>query len=164
MRLNKQTNHAIRMLVACARSGDKLVRVADLAEQARLTLQHALKIAHILMRQGLLINQRGRSGGVRLARPAATIKIGDVVQALERTVAVGDDAVMDPLVDTAFAAFIDVLDQHTLADFAARTPAVAPNATKKKKPRASTASRRTKTKAAAIADPGTRRVSIARTT
>ena len=119
MRLTKQTNYAVRMLAECARGGDALVRVADLAERTDLTLQHALKIAHALMRHGFLINQRGRTGGVRLAKPATAIRIGDVVRAMEQTGAGGDDAAMDPLIDSAFAAFIDVLDQHTLADFAA---------------------------------------------
>ena len=140
MRLTKQTNYAVRMLAECARGGDALVRVADLAERTDLTLQHALKIAHALMRHGFLINQRGRTGGVRLAKPATAIRIGDVVRAMEQTGAAGDDAAMDPLIDSAFAAFIEVLDQHTVADFAAgppRSAKAAKSSSKSAKPRPS---------------------------
>ena len=71
---------------------------------------------------------RGRNGGVRLARPAAAIRIGDVVRATEVThVEIEDGTVgrkqkrgrgVNKILDDALGAFIDVLDQHTLADMA----------------------------------------------
>ena len=73
---------------------------------------------------------RGRNGGVRLARPAATIRIGDVVRATEVTHVEIEDGTagrkqkrgrgVNQILDDALGAFIDVLDQHTLADMAAR--------------------------------------------
>ena len=159
MRLTKQTNYAVRMLAACARGGNELVRVADLAERSDLTLQHALKIAHALMRHGFLINQRGRSGGVRLARPAKDIRIGDVVRAMEQTGASGDDAAMDPLIDSAFAAFIDVLDQHTLADFGTTNTSVTKSPASKAK---LAGTKRPKTRAAIVQTTAIRRTAAAR--
>ena len=114
------------------------------------------------MRQGFLINQRGRAGGVRLAKPASTIRIGDVVRAMEQTGASGEDAAMDPLIDSAFAAFIEVLDQHTLADFAAAPPKPKPKSTKIKSARSiSKPSKAARTKAAASPGLDVRRRDLA---
>lgn len=137
MRLNKLTIYAVKVLVECARAGDELVKVASIAERNGLTHQHGLKVAHLLMRNGFLVNQRGPHGGIRLARPAADIKIGDVVRALENTNSSPDTPVMEELFDDAFAAFVDVLDQHTIADLAGKQKrAAATRPTKKKKPSA----------------------------
>src|SRR5690606_8094446 len=72
---------------------------------------------------GFLASVRGRNGGVRLARPAAKIRIGDVVRAIESRGfdgAASDDPNEDlgRIVDSALEAFITVLDQHTLAEMA----------------------------------------------
>lgn len=137
MKLNKSTSHAIRILIDCAKGDGALVKVADLAARLDLTLQNAFKIVHILSRAELLTAVRGRNGGVRLTRPADEIRIGDIVRAMEATEIELDDggsrdtAVsrgVNKVLDNALDAFIDVLDQHTLADIAGekRAPRKAP--------------------------------------
>jgi Rrf2 family nitric oxide-sensitive transcriptional repressor len=133
MRLNKLTIYAVKVLVECARAGDQLVKVASIAERNGLTHQHGLKVAHLLMRNGFLVNQRGPHGGIRLARPAAEIKIGDVVRALESTSSSQDTPAMEELIDGAFAAFVEVLDQHTIADLAGKSSRTSPQRADKKK-------------------------------
>src|SRR5512138_1592802 len=83
MRLSKTTNYAIRILLDCAIAGQKLVKVAEISERRDITLQNTFKIVHLLSRAGFLQAVRGRHGGVRLSRPAAEIRIGDVVRAME---------------------------------------------------------------------------------
>lgn len=132
MRLNKSTRDAIRILVDCARSGDTLIKVADLSSRLDITPQNVFKIVHLLSRAGMVAPSRGRYGGVRLARPAADIRIGDVVRALELTgsggESEGDDAPLagrasesgvNRVLDEALEAFVTVLNQHSLADMAA---------------------------------------------
>lgn len=130
MRLTKQTGHAIRILIDCARAGDRLIKVADISERLDITKQNVFKIAHILSRAGFISAVRGPSGGVKLARPATDIRIGDVVRAIEVTSVeiTGDDkddndspgssGPISGVFDEALGAFIAVLDQHTLADLA----------------------------------------------
>ena len=122
MRLNKSTGHAVRILIDCAKAGDQLVKVGDIAQRLEITQQNAFKIVHLLARAGFLASVRGRRGGVRLARPAAEIRIGDVVRAIEVTGFEDKDAVsqvgLTRIVDDALEAFISVLDQHTLAEMA----------------------------------------------
>ena len=129
MRLTRQTSHAIRILIYCARARGELAKVADIAEQLDLTQQNVFKIVHLLVRAGFLHAVRGRYGGVRLAREPAEIRIGDVVRATEVThVAIEDNAPkrrggataqpISRVLDDALEAFIGVLDQHTLEEMA----------------------------------------------
>jgi Rrf2 family protein len=122
MRLNKSTSHAVRILIDCAKAGDRLTKVADIARRLDITQQNAFKIVHLLSKAGFLASVRGRHGGVRLARPAAKIRIGDVVRAIEFNGADckegASHASLSQIVDDALDAFISVLDQHTLAEMA----------------------------------------------
>ncbi len=136
MRLNKSTRDAIRILVDCARSGDSLIKVADLSTRLDITPQNVFKIVHLLSRAGMVAPTRGRYGGVRLARPAADIHIGDVVRALEMSAVSADtdgdqgaaalshgESGVNRVLDAALEAFVMVLNQHSLADMAAGTMA-----------------------------------------
>jgi Rrf2 family nitric oxide-sensitive transcriptional repressor len=146
MRLTKQTGHAIRILIDCAQSGTTLIKVAGISDRLDITKQNVFKIVHILSRAGFISAVRGPSGGVRLAKPAQDIRIGDVVRAIEVTDVEIDgerdaahgrpqgQASINRVFDDALMAFVSVLDQHTLADLvqqklatpkrAASTPAV----------------------------------------
>jgi len=129
MRLNKATSHAVRILVDCAKSGDRLIKVAEIAQRLDITQQNAFKIVHLLAKADFLASVRGRHGGVRLARPPAKIRIGDVVRAIEFPASdgmeSGGQAGLNQIVDDALQAFISVLDQHTLADMAESSQALA---------------------------------------
>ena len=158
MRLTKSTSHAIRILIDCARAGDRLIKVAELSQRLEITQQNVFKIVNLLARAGLIEAMRGRNGGVRLARPAAAIRIGDVVRATEVTHVEIEDGTagrkqkrgrgVNKILDDALGAFIDVLDQHTLADMATGQPAEP--AAPRRKPASAT-------RPAAIAGPRYRR-------
>ncbi|MEO1281690.1 MAG: Rrf2 family transcriptional regulator [Pseudomonadota bacterium] len=124
MRLCKTTNDAVRILVDCARSGDDLVKVAEISERLGITPQNTFKIVHLLSRAGFVSAVRGRYGGVRLALSASDIRVGQVVRAIEATASAarrekdqaGED--FDQMVGDALEAFIQVLDANTIADMA----------------------------------------------
>lgn len=128
MRLNKSTSHAIRILIACTKADGKLVKAADLSAKLDITLQNVFKIVHILSRAGLIAGQRGRNGGIALARPAEEIAVGDIVRAMEATdmeldvdgsvTASRSLRDVNRVLDDALGAFISVLDRHSLADMA----------------------------------------------
>ena len=130
MRLTKQTSHAIRILIDCARVVDRPIKVAEIAQRLDITQQNVFKIVHVLSRAGFVKAARGRNGGVRLARAADDIRIGDVVRATEVThIEVENGAAgskrsgiqslpINTVLDVALEAFITVLDQHTVAGMA----------------------------------------------
>ena len=85
MRLTKQTGHAMRILIDCAHAEGELVKVAEISARLGITKQNVFKIVHLLSRAGFISASRGPSGGVRLAKPAELIRIGDVVRSIEAT-------------------------------------------------------------------------------
>lgn len=98
-----------------------------------------MKVAQRLTQSGFVSSVRGRSGGLRLSRPAAEICLGDVVRATEEAFCIVE--CFDPASDTcvvsracrlravlneATQAFLGVLDGYSLADLVA-APRVAAN-------------------------------------
>ncbi len=125
MRLTRTTSHAIRILIACADAEGKLVKTAEIAKRLDITPLNVFKIVNMLSHAGFVEPVRGRNGGVRLARAAEAIKIGEVVRVIEDpdvevTGAVGKKTPAKPglnsIFDDAPEAFIGVLDQHSIAD------------------------------------------------
>ncbi len=98
---------------------------------------HLSKVATQLVSQGFATSERGRSGGLVLARPADKIRIGDVVRAMKPSNPVvecfGKDrsclilpacGLRTPLAQ-AQEAFFATLDIYTLADVARPRAALA---------------------------------------
>ncbi|HMB48803.1 MAG TPA: iron-responsive transcriptional regulator RirA [Afifellaceae bacterium] len=128
MRLTRQTNYAVRIMMYCAASKD-LSKVADIAEFYGISETFLFKILQVLNGSGLLETVRGRSGGIRLAKPADEIRLGEVIRAAEENFNMAecfDDGVSNcPLVTScghnealsrALDAFFAVLDEYTIAD------------------------------------------------
>lgn len=128
MRLTNYTNYALRTLIYAALRDPALVRVQDVAEAHEISRTHLVKCVHRLGQWGYLDNLRGRGGGFRLARPAAEIRIGEIVRRTEDGFAEPDpdavagspdDAALDATIGRARDAFLAVLDRHTIADVVA---------------------------------------------
>ena len=124
MKLSKQTSDAIHILTHCYRAGDKLIKVASIAESLGLTKQMALKLANVLSQAGFVETTRGPNGGICLSDRARTASLGDIVRALESQPSSKsssrDKLQFDRYIDEAFAAFLKVLDRHPLAEMAAK--------------------------------------------
>ena len=129
MRLAEYTDYTLRVLMYCASNADRLVTIAEIAESHGVSKSNLMKIVNDLARGGVLETTRGRGGGIRLARPASEIRIGEVVRATEtdfRLVECFDDGTntcvlsqtcrMKHLLDTALQAYFRELDGATLAD------------------------------------------------
>lgn len=85
MRLTLHTDYALRTLIflACNPTG-KLTSIREIAETYAISENHLIKIVQKLGQGGFITTTRGRNGGLRLARPAETIRIGDVVRFIEK--------------------------------------------------------------------------------
>lgn len=129
MRLNLQSDYALRLLMQLAVNENVLCTIADIAACHGISKNHLMKVANMLGREGFIETVRGRAGGLRLARNADTLIIGDVVRKTE-----GDFALVDCMQDgnssclvtpvcrlkgvlgEATQAFMAVLDRYTIAD------------------------------------------------
>lgn len=83
MRITKRTNIALRVLMFCGVNDDRLVTKSEIAERCNTSESHLAQVINQLAQLGYLHTQRGRSGGLALARPMAEIEIGSVFRALE---------------------------------------------------------------------------------
>jgi Rrf2 family nitric oxide-sensitive transcriptional repressor len=83
MRLTLQTDYALRILMALGQANGRIVSVDELSKSFQVSKNHLMKTAQALIAAGFVASVRGRSGGIRLARPAQEINIGDVVAAIE---------------------------------------------------------------------------------
>ena len=137
MRLTKQTNYAVRMLMYCAANDGHLSRIPEIARAYGVSELFLFKILQPLNKAGLVETVRGRNGGVRLPKPASQITLFDIVKVTEDSFSMAEcfDAgeVDCPLVDScglntalrkALNAFFDVLSQYTIDDLVKSRPQI----------------------------------------
>lgn len=84
MRITKRSNIAMRLLMFCAFHTDRLVTKCEVAARCNISESHLAQVINRLGQLGYLHTQRGRNGGIALARPANRIVLGDVFRAFEQ--------------------------------------------------------------------------------
>jgi Rrf2 family nitric oxide-sensitive transcriptional repressor len=84
MRLSLFTDYGLRALMRLAGSPDRPLTTAQIADEFRISRHHLTKIVRDLAEAGYVRTSRGAGGGLRLARPAEGITLGEVVRALDR--------------------------------------------------------------------------------
>lgn len=62
---------------------DQLTNIRDIARELDISFHFLTKILQKLTRNGIMESSRGAAGGIRLARPARSITLWDVLVALE---------------------------------------------------------------------------------
>ena len=128
---------------------DGLATIAEIAESYGISKNHLMKVAHQLGVAGYVATVRGRSGGLRLAKPAEAIGLGEVVRHTEPDMAlvscfdpvnapcaIQRCCVLQGALAKACLAFVDVLDGYTLSDLVKAAGAAASLAVRCTKPRA----------------------------
>src|SRR6516162_6485929 len=80
MRLLVSTDLALRVLMRLSAAPDQHISTDVLARELQVSRNHLHKIVQYLTDAGLVRTIRGARGGVMLARPAAEIRVGDVVR------------------------------------------------------------------------------------
>lgn len=129
MRLTHHTDLALRLLMYLAVKPSGTATIQEIAERHRISRAHLMKVAQNLGKAGFLDTVRGRGGGLRLARAAKDMRLGDIVRKTEddfRLVecfeAEQSACVLLPrcrlrsALRRALSAFFEVLDDYTLSD------------------------------------------------
>ncbi len=127
MKLTRYTDYALRVLMHLAARPDRLASIGEIDRTYRISQNHLMKVVHDLRKAGYLDAVRGRSGGIRLARPPAEINIGNVVRHTEEDFDLVDcgSCIIAPVcglrgvLGEALNAFMRTLDGYTLADLVA---------------------------------------------
>ncbi|WP_420381603.1 RrF2 family transcriptional regulator [Novosphingobium sp.] len=88
MRLSSMGDYAVVTMTAAAqRCGRLRVSAQQLADETGLPTPTVQKLVSKLSAAGLLRAVRGAGGGLTLARPAATISLADIIEAVEGPIA-----------------------------------------------------------------------------
>ena len=131
MRLTAYADFSLRLLIYLAIQGDGMTTIAEVAKSYGISRNHLVKVTHQLALEGYVSTTRGMNGGLRLARPAAEINVGEVVRRMEPDMAlvpcmqplggscpIVPNCVLLSAMEDARAAFLEVLDGYTLANLA----------------------------------------------
>jgi Rrf2 family nitric oxide-sensitive transcriptional repressor len=135
MRLTSFTDYSLRTLLYLAANRDRLVTIQDIADLHVISKNHLMKVVYQLGLAGLVETVRGRNGGLRLGKEPKDINIGALVRSTETDFFMAEcfDRATDtcPLtpncklkhtLNDATQAFLNVLDQQTLADMLPADP------------------------------------------
>ncbi|MBL8447444.1 MAG: Rrf2 family transcriptional regulator [Zoogloeaceae bacterium] len=128
MRLNTFTDYSLRVLMYLGTDLDRLATIAEIALAHGISENHLMKVVQELGRGQYVETIRGRGGGMRLARPAGEIVVGEVVRYTEADLALAEcftptsqcriqpACQLKAILEEALTAMFLVLDSYTLAD------------------------------------------------
>jgi Rrf2 family nitric oxide-sensitive transcriptional repressor len=112
MRITKRTSIAIRVLMFCSANQGRLVTKAEIAKRCDISESHLAQVINQLAQLEFLNTQRGRNGGITLARPERDITVGEVFRQVEANAPVA-------------ACFADADNTCSLVDVCGLKPALA---------------------------------------
>jgi Rrf2 family nitric oxide-sensitive transcriptional repressor len=108
---------------------ERMCSVKEIAGHYGISRNHLVKVVHRLGQLGFVETSKGKGGGIRLTLDARTLRLGDLVKALEPSMNVVE--CFDHNTNTckitgacqlkhyfyeARQAFLDTMNKHTLAD------------------------------------------------
>jgi Rrf2 family nitric oxide-sensitive transcriptional repressor len=136
MHLTLYTDYSLRTLLYLGQAQDRLSTISEIADFYGISRNHLVKVTHNLSTLGFIQTVRGKSGGMRLARPAEQINIGAVVVATEPHMNIQEcfdpatsgcpltgNCRLEGVLYQARDAFMEVLNRQTLADILPKAPA-----------------------------------------
>lgn len=129
MQLTIFTDYGLRSLMFLAARPDKVSSVREIAEHYGISRNHLVKVVHRLGQLGYITSSKGKGGGIKLACDANKLKLGELVRKLEpnmqivecfdretNTCKVISACRLKHFLHDANQAFLDTLNQHSLAD------------------------------------------------
>jgi len=127
MQLTRFTDLGLRVLMYLTQpERDAPVTNAEVAAQFHVPHNHVIKVVNKLGKLGWVTTRRGRGGGIVLGVSATTLRVGDVLRALEEAEQLINCA--DPpcvlrggcqlkhALDVGLTSFYDTMNRYTLAD------------------------------------------------
>ena len=133
MKLTRQTNYAVRVLMYCAANDGRLSHVPEIAKAYGISEVFLFKVLKPLTTAGLIETMRGRNGGIRLGRAPKNINLFDVVTATENGFLMAEcfehsepsdcpligGCSLNSALTKALESFFAVLRQHSIHDLIA---------------------------------------------
>jgi Rrf2 family nitric oxide-sensitive transcriptional repressor len=137
MKLTQYSDLGLRLLMYLALRNGESVTIQEVSDRFAVSKNHMVKISHQLTKAGLVESIRGRNGGVRLALPAEDINVEQALRATEdnfdlvecfspthNRCVISGVCKLSGVLDSARAAFFDVLKQVSLAELVTNSKAL----------------------------------------
>jgi Rrf2 family protein len=91
IRINRQTDYAIRIILALAKQGDEaMLSTSQIQQEMLIPKALSLRVVARLAKGGFIITYPGREGGLKLAHPAKEINLRQVVTYFESNFTVSE--------------------------------------------------------------------------
>lgn len=129
MQLTLFTDYSLRVLIYLALHPERSVSSTEIARAFGISRNHLLKVVRSLAAHGLVQSTRGVGGGLRLARSASEIRLGQLVRRMEpgtpllecfdlktNRCPIVPACALKGVLARALTAFHAELDRHTLSD------------------------------------------------
>lgn len=127
MQLSLHADYALRVLIFLSTHPGEVVATRRISDAYGISKHHLVRVVQTLGDNGYVERLPGRSGGVRLTRDPASIRLGDVVSHAEpnlrlvecfdratNTCPIIDDCGLRSCLNEALLAFLASLNEHTL--------------------------------------------------
>jgi len=129
LKLADRTDYAFRVLTYLAVNGGRLATACEIAARYGISHSHLTRVVWALGRAGFVETVRGKGGGLRLARPAEAVGVGEVVRLMERGIPLAECfpgsgggcriktcCALKGILAEAETAFFSVLDGYSVDD------------------------------------------------
>ena len=138
MHITTFSDYALRVLIYLATNAEEKATAEEISRAFNISFHHAAKAAQWLARHDFVTSERGRNGGLKLARAAEEINIGKVVELIESqtylvdcmkpnggTCCIRPACGLTQALSAAQTAFFETLKNFTLADVTVEKTALA---------------------------------------
>ena len=126
MLVTRHSDYSLLLLMYAAMHDDRLVTIAEVATAYGISRNHLMKIVQNLATHGYVETMRGKGGGLRLARPAGSIGLGELLRDTETSFEIVNCkklgcpltgfCILKRTLDEARDAFVSTLQRYTVAD------------------------------------------------
>lgn len=129
MQLTIFTDYCLKSLTYLAARPNKMSTVKEISEHYGISRNHLVKVIHRLAQLGYIETTKGRSGGIKITKDAANLRLGDLVTEFEPNLFlvecfnretnrcnIIDSCQLKHYLFEATQSFINVLNKYTLAD------------------------------------------------
>jgi Rrf2 family nitric oxide-sensitive transcriptional repressor len=139
MQLTQFSDYAMRTVLYLGCRPERLVSVEEISRAYRISRHHLVRVVQSLTDLGVVASQRGRGGGMRLAKDPSEINVGWLIRQTEphfhlvecfdletSTCPIAPACGLKGAIVRAQQAFLNVLDEYTLDQFVGRKSLLLP--------------------------------------